>query len=208
MPNWIPPFDEFGKMKPRIILRPAAGRLIADPRNLPYDQLIKPWRYLVAGDTTVDMLDDEEIARGRVRGGDGRFADNSKAPPWVPKTIHEAFRRELLRRGAKFWSRWYFVAVDTLGRVMADSAMDPKDRIRAAVEIINRVEGKPMERRQVQLMANQDEQIEAVGKAISGMLAALGHDINDEHVREVAFKALNDVSDAAAPKETIEGELG
>lgn len=161
------------------------------------------WQQLLHGEITVQDLDDEEIARGQLRGRNGKFG---KPPAVVPRFIFDAMRREIYSRGANLWSRYYLSAIQTCARIMTDWESEPTVRLKAAQEIINRIEGKPLDRASVRVAVNADEQIEIVGKAIMAMLRALGHSPDDPAVREIAFKALNEAS-GAKPKQIIEGEI-
>jgi len=191
VPIWKPNFDGTGTMVKYDYAKSADAR----------------WRSLIAGEISVKDLDDEEIARGQVRGAKGQFG---RRPEWVPRLVFDAMRREIFTRGANLWSEYYMKAIKTTALIMVSPDVEPSVRLKAATEIINRIEGKPLDRSAIKITATRDEQVEAVGKAITVMLSALGHNIDDPRVREVAFAALNTVADAGkAPtpdRRIIEGE--
>lgn len=161
------------------------------------------WEKLIRGDITIADLDDEEIARGMVKNDDGVFA--GRPPANVPRVVFDAMRREIFKRGQDLWSKYYLAAIETLAGVMSNPKASPYARMQAAVEIVNRIEGKPVDRTMVKISADHDQQVEIVGKAIVKMLTTLGLDMDRPDVREVAYRTLNEVS-SSRPK-VIEGEI-
>ena len=95
----------------------------------------------------VEGLSDEELVRGRLRDKNGNFTG---APPsWVPREFHRACVRELLRRGQELWREHYLDAIAAMTNIATDPRADPKDRIKAATFVIERIEGKVPERLEI-----------------------------------------------------------
>lgn len=95
----------------------------------------------------VATLSPEELARGQLKNKNGTFAG---APPqWVPAEFHKECIRELMRRGKQRYQENYLAAIDAMTLIATNVAVEPKDRIRAAQFVIERIEGKVPERLEV-----------------------------------------------------------
>lgn len=97
---------------------------------------------LLSGELSVEDLDAEELAKGRVRCVDGTFRGRPRAE--VPRAIYEAMQREILKRGEALWRESYEAAIMALVRVATDPNPMVKDgdRVTAAKYIVERVAGK------------------------------------------------------------------
>jgi hypothetical protein len=97
----------------------------------------------------VATLEPEELVRGKLRDKNGNFTG---APPkWVPAEFHSECVRELLRRGQEMYRDSFLVAIEVFTKVADGSipGVDPKDRLKAAQYIWERVEGKVPDRVEV-----------------------------------------------------------
>lgn len=92
----------------------------------------------------VAALDPEELARGQMRADDGTF--RGAPPKWVPAELHQACVRELMARGDQIWKGAYIDAIKTFQSIASNEAIEPKDRLKAAQYVIERIAGKTPER--------------------------------------------------------------
>lgn len=114
------------------------------------------------GYITVDDLDEEELARGEVRGADGRFpATPSKV---VPRSMHDEMIKELFARADEKLRTSLVDSVGVMQEIAMGSAYEPADRIKAAQWIYERMRGKvPTE-----IKVSQDEPWEMVVQEVAG----------------------------------------
>lgn len=92
----------------------------------------------------VAALDPEELARGQMRADDGTF--RGAPPKWVPAELHQQCVRELMARGDQIWKGAYIDAIKTFQTIATSSAFEPKDRLKAAQYVVERIAGKTPER--------------------------------------------------------------
>ena len=97
------------------------------------------WRLFMAGDLTIHDMDDEELARGQFRAGDGTF--RGRPPKTIPRDFAQQLSRELLRRADSEFRKMLIEAVRTHGTVMRVGEKDA-DRLRAANLVVERTMGK------------------------------------------------------------------
>lgn len=98
---------------------------------------------LLRGEISVEDLDDDELARGQLRGKDGKF--RGRASSVVPKVMHDEMVRRLLSRGTAKMQGKYLAAIDVLTTVMEDSTIDASQRLKAVDMLMTRVAGKPID---------------------------------------------------------------
>lgn len=94
----------------------------------------------------VKTLTPAELARGQIMDKAGRFS--GRPPSLVPRAFHDACIRELMKRGRTLYEENYILAITAMTEV-ARSATKASDRIKAAQFIIERLEGKALERIEV-----------------------------------------------------------
>lgn len=97
---------------------------------------------ILRGDTDVSELDDEELARGELRGKDGKF---HKGPRMVPREMYTRMMNELFKRANDQMKTNLVDAVKVLTAIATDKNADPKDAMKAAQWIVERVMGKTPE---------------------------------------------------------------
>lgn len=94
---------------------------------------------ILRGDIDVADLDDEELARGELRGKDGKF---HRGPRMVPRDMYTKMMNELFKRANEQMKTNLVDAVKVLTAIATDPDADPKDALKAAQWIIERVMGK------------------------------------------------------------------
>lgn len=97
---------------------------------------------ILRGDLDVAELDDEELARGELRGKDGNF---HKGPQMVPREMYAKMMNELFKRANEQMKTSLVDAVKVLTAIATDPDADPKDAMKAAQWIVERVMGKTPE---------------------------------------------------------------
>jgi hypothetical protein len=113
-----------------------------------YVRLRGRYAELLSGKLKVEDLDDEELARGRLRDKAGGFT--GRPPTVVPGTLVQAMRREWLSRAeAKLREALMEKGIGTLTQLAGDENIDPAVRLRAADKLIERTMGKVPDRVQV-----------------------------------------------------------
>lgn len=95
---------------------------------------------LLAGEISVEDMDDEELARGQFKDQGGKF--RGRPPKAVPKVLHDKMVSELLKRGQFMFQESYLSAIRTFENIALDPLNEPKDRLKAAQYIIERLAGK------------------------------------------------------------------
>lgn len=92
-----------------------------------------PPRYaaLLAGDIKIEELDDEEIARGRLRASDGTFG--GRPPVILPEQVRQMFKRELIRRMQGRFEDMAFEAIERMGITMKDGEGSSESETEAGV---------------------------------------------------------------------------
>lgn len=88
----------------------------------------------------VAALTPEELVRGQLRAHDGTF--KGRPPRWVPAEFYQACVRELLARGEKSWREAFLDSIKVFADIAKNEALEPKDRLKAAQYVIERVSGK------------------------------------------------------------------
>lgn len=97
------------------------------------------------GVITVEDLDDEELAQGRLKASDGTF--RGRPPRVIPADMVQAMRREWLSRAeAKLRDALMEKGIGTLVSLAGDESIDPAVRLRAADKIVERTMGKVPDR--------------------------------------------------------------
>lgn len=98
----------------------------------------------LAGELTVDDLDEEELARGQFRDERGQFS--GRPNKLIPREIQQEFIRRLLQHGDEIWRQGYNIAIRVHLEICADPNNSPSDRLKAAQYLIERVAGKTPDR--------------------------------------------------------------
>lgn len=105
-----------------------------------YIRLRGRYAQFLSGEITVEDLDDDELAQGRLKSVDGTF--RGRPPAVVPGEMVQAMRREWLKRAQNTLAEALMQkGIGTLVELAADSP-DDGVRLRAAQAIIERTMGK------------------------------------------------------------------
>lgn len=88
----------------------------------------------------VATLTPEELVRGQLRAHDGTW--KGRPPKWIPAEFYKACVRELLARGEQSWRESFLTSIKVFTDIAADPTIDPKDRLKAAQYVVERVAGK------------------------------------------------------------------
>lgn len=117
--------------------------------NLKYaGRLGKRWSEIIQGvkdghftwDEFVNSLTAEELARGQLMDKNGNF--QGRPPSFVPKAFHDACIKELLGRGRVLYKENYIKAISAMSEIASSKTAKDADRIKAAIFVIERLEGK------------------------------------------------------------------
>lgn len=92
----------------------------------------------------VERLGMDELIAGKIRNSAGRLS--TRQPAWVPGEFHRACVRELLKRGEEIFRGAFVDAVRAFAEIASDKSMEPKDRLRAAQFVVERVAGKVVDK--------------------------------------------------------------
>jgi hypothetical protein len=95
---------------------------------------------LMAGEISVEDLDEEELARGMCRGENGQFP--KRAPSMVPKAMYDKMTRELFSRAEETLKVSLVKATENLASIAADPNVDAGTRLKAATWMYERLMGK------------------------------------------------------------------
>ncbi len=128
------------------------------------------WAMLLDGTLTVEDLDDDEVARGRIRGADGGFGGRRQP---MPSHLVAQFQREHLKRVNQKFRNGVEAAAQLLVDIVEDPDVKMEVRVKAADMLINRVFGKAPETIRIE---GADKFMEAVHDSTVG----LNRDIPDD----------------------------
>lgn len=92
-------------------------------------------------------MDDDELSRGQFRNLGGTF-QGSNIQKYSAKT-HADMKRELLKRGQSSLDGAYLKAISVLSEIADSGLAEDRDRIKAALAIMERVAGKVPDRIEV-----------------------------------------------------------
>lgn len=95
---------------------------------------------LMAGDISVEELDDEELARGMCRNPNGGWPQ--KKPEMVPKVLHDRMVRELFSRADEALRMNLLDAVNSVTKIATGDSVDANVKLKAAQWMFERLRGK------------------------------------------------------------------
>jgi hypothetical protein len=100
---------------------------------------------LLRGEISVEDLDDEELARGRLKASDGTF--RGRPPKVIPAELVNAMRKEWIGRAEEtLRAALHEHGIGTYVKLASNEDMDPAVRLRAADKIVERTMGKVPDR--------------------------------------------------------------
>jgi hypothetical protein len=96
----------------------------------------------MSGEMTVEELDDDEILEGKFRDVNGKLT--GRPPAVIPREVHEKMTAELFRRADNKLKARLFEVLDSMTEIAADEdgVYEAKDRIRAGMWVVERIQGK------------------------------------------------------------------
>lgn len=98
----------------------------------------------MAGEITMADLDTEELLKGQLRAEDGSF--RGRPPKLIPREMHDEMVRELLARGDQLIRESFTDAIQAFKDIAGDKNLEPRDRLKAAQYLWERVAGKLADR--------------------------------------------------------------
>lgn len=116
-------------------------KIIQDPpeaSNYEEPQELSRYRQFLAGQITIDDLDDEELACCGFRTARGSIFK----PRNVPRELAQAFQRAIYDRAQQELRSLTVEAAQTMGEIMKNKNVEPDIRLKAALSIIERNLGK------------------------------------------------------------------
>lgn len=125
-----------------------------------YVRLRGRYAQLLQGTISVEDLDDEELAQGRLRSSDGTF--RGRPPSVIPAELVNAMRRELHSRAENSLRQALMSSGIKTLTDLADNSPDDGVRLRAATAIIERTMGKVPDK----VVLAAEDPVEALFKSI------------------------------------------
>lgn len=101
-------------------------------------QSLSRYKLFLAGQLTVDDLDDEELASCGFRSTNGRIY----RPRNVPRELTQAFQKAIYERANRELRSLTVEAAQTMGEIMKNKNVEPDIRLKAALSILERNLGK------------------------------------------------------------------
>lgn len=95
---------------------------------------------ILNGDEDLSIWTDEELRRGQRKSKRGIW--EGRPPAIVPKALHDELVKRTLDEAQQLMRDNLLEAVRVLTALVADSSVEPKDRIKAVEIVMNRVMGK------------------------------------------------------------------
>lgn len=116
---------------------------------------------LARGEITIDDLDDEELARGRLKDKNGRWS--GRPPKAIPTDLANAMRKAWLGRAEeRLRDALLQSGIGVLVKLADDVRIDPSVRLRAAEKIIERTMGKVPDK----VMVSSEDPVETLFRNI------------------------------------------
>lgn len=122
--------------------RAAKDKARAEARARGQESASERWKKLLSGTLTVQDLDDEELAKMRVRGRDGGFSGSRKA---IPSHLAQQMQQEAIKRANDQFRLAAPAAVKRLLEIASDEDTKDTDAIRALQIVLERALGKTPE---------------------------------------------------------------
>lgn len=98
----------------------------------------------------VATLSPEELVRGQLKDHEGKF--RGRPPKWIPAEFYQACIRQLLKQGELMWREAFYDSIKVFSDIAKNEALDPKDRLKAAQYVIERVAGKTPDKVEVSVV--------------------------------------------------------
>ena len=148
-----------GQLNPQRKIRGGAIRVVAtrSPTRL---------ELLIAGELTMEDLDDEEIQRMQLRNAQGDF--RGRPPMWVPRSMALALRAEFIRRFQSEMAQMLPAALAAHKSLLKSAHLSPGDaaKMAAVKEVYERTVGKVVQQTESHVVVEQKTFDDFVGEAI------------------------------------------
>lgn len=117
------------------------------------------YRAFINGEIDPASLDDEEIRRGQLRASDGSF--KGQRPQSLPREFIIAMQMESQRRMEQDWLAMYEDAKAVYQEILLkrNASMQDKVRLDAAREVMERLQGKPVERVEIKATVSRFDEV-------------------------------------------------
>lgn len=109
--------------------------------------IVRSWDNVNKGLIPVEELDDEELAREKLRDKNGKFS--GRAHEIVPRAIRKRIQTELFRRLQLTIQEQSFDYIANLQDIASDTSASPTERMKASTYLLERVIGKVPEKVEV-----------------------------------------------------------
>ena len=132
------------------------------------------YKALIDGEISVEDLDVEELARGRLKDSGGKF--RGRPPKFLPRQIVDAMKAEHYKRVNGILEESLCDMVKTMREIALDPMIDPATRLKAAIYVYERFMGKTPDRVEV-----------SRGDKVGDVVAKIMYDIGESPIeREIA----------------------
>lgn len=133
---------------------------------------------IVFENASLDDWDDEELLRGQRRNAKtGKLP--TKAPQVVPARLVQELTKRRFSRAHALMTISLTDAVEMLGSLVKDKGVEPRDRIRAAEIIMDRLLGKPRESVSIDMFADLDAEAPAYKRLMTKAIVATASEAMD-----------------------------
>lgn len=141
----------------------------------------KNQRYVafLEGRLSADQLDDEELMRGQIREDSGRFG---KGTNMVPRKMLNQLQKTTVARTNDELRKNAFKSAESLTDIATNKAYEPKDRLKAAMYLLDRVLGKTPQ----QVTITEDRRYEIM---LSGLESGVRAERQEERKTELPVYA-------------------
>lgn len=115
---------------------------------------------LITGEISVEDLDTEELAKGRLKDRNGKFT--GRPPKMLPRQLLDAMRSEHYKRVNAVLEESLSAVVKVMRGIALDRRADPAVRLKAAIYVYERFMGKVPDRVEVAKGSKVDSIVEKI----------------------------------------------
>ena len=144
------------------------------------ERIARSWANFSAGHIPIEDLDDDELAREKLRDGEGMF--RGRNTEMVPRTLRRKVQSELNRRAVLTIQEDTFSYLATLKEISQDQNASPTERMKASQYLLERIIGP----------TPQKVEISAEIKPWEGLVGDIMHDIESDEESDTEAPAEDD----------------